>query len=150
MQNNLGGKAITSHHPHKTRKQPGKINLSPNDYITYLSDLLELIRRSGLGYGIGSQCIPSPTCADDMLALVSNPVDLQGIISLNEYWANAEHYRIHPTKSIITPFNFKESLHHLTENLAVDLNTPCPFWQSTSTKYLSHAHPGLPMVTHEL
>ena len=101
----------------------GKLT-SPDDYITYLSNLLELIRKSGLGYGIGSQCIPSPTCADDMLALASNPADLQGIISLIEYYANAEHYRIHPTKSMIIPFNSKESLHHsyLTENLSVDLN----------------------------
>ena len=101
----------------------GKLT-SPDDYITYLSNLLELIRKSGLGYSIGSQCIPSPTCADDMLALASDPADLQGIISLIEYYANAEHYRIHLTKSIIIPFNSKESLHHsyLTENLAVELN----------------------------
>ena len=50
----------------------------PDDYITYLNDLLELIRKSGLGYDNDSQCIPSLTC--DMLTLEPNPADLHGLI----------------------------------------------------------------------
>ena len=60
-----------------------------------------------LEYNIRSTCISTPTCADKMLMLATNIEELQAIIQLIEYYANAEHYNIHPTKSSVVLFNTK-------------------------------------------
>ena len=80
---------------------------SPDDYITNLTLLLDLIYQSGAGFHIVSIGIPSPTCADDMLAMATDMGDAQSLISLISYYANAEHYIIHPEKSVIVPFYVK-------------------------------------------
>ena len=97
---------------------------SPDDYITYLTPLLDLIYQSGAGFHIGSIGIPSPTCADDMLAMATDMGDAQSLISLIAYYANAEHYIIHPEKSVIVPFHVKSKaeLEHLTETRPVQIN----------------------------
>ena len=80
---------------------------SPDDYLTYLSDLLALTASTGLGYYLGSICVTTPTCADDMLVLDAQPEGLQATISLIEHYANAEHYTVHPIKSLVIPFNMR-------------------------------------------
>ena len=80
---------------------------SPDDYISHLHNLLEMTSEGDLGYNIGSTCVSTPTCADDMLILATNIEELQAVIQLIEYYANAEHYNIHPTKSSVVLFNTK-------------------------------------------
>ena len=58
---------------------------SPDDYLTYLCDLLALTASTGLGYYLGSICITTPTCADDMFVLDAQPEGLQATISLIEH-----------------------------------------------------------------
>ena len=79
----------------------------PDDYISHLHNLLEMTSEGDLGYNIGSTCISTPTYADDMLILATNIEELQVVIQLIEYYANAEHYNIHPTKSSVVLFNTK-------------------------------------------
>ena len=97
---------------------------SPDDYITYLTPLLDLIYQSGAGFHIGSIGIPSPTCADDMLAMATDMGDAQSLMSLISYYANAEHYVIHPEKSVIVPYHVKSKaeLEHLIETRPIQMN----------------------------
>ena len=76
------------------------------------------------GYHLGSICVTTPTCADDMLVLDSQPHGLQSTISIIEHYANAEHYIIHPVKSVIVPFNMKSQteLDHLRECGQIQVN----------------------------
>ena len=102
---------------------------SPDDYKLYLHNLLEMISASNTGFNVGSIPIPTPTCADDMLAISSNLEDLQTMVSFIAHYANEEHYTIHPVKSVVVPFNIrsKPELQHLVKEPPIDLNgTPLP------------------------
>ena len=112
----------------------GKLT-SPDDYISYLYNLMKNITSTGLGYYIGDTCISIPTCADDMMVLAPNLPELQVIMAMIEDYANAEQYNIHPTKSEIIPFNMKsdEGLTHLMSNSPVTLNgNPVPIKETTT------------------
>ena len=97
---------------------------SPDDYITYLTPLHDLIYQSGAGFHIGSISIPSPTCADDMLAMATDMGDAQSLMSLISYYANAEQNVIHPEKSVIVPYHMKSKaeLEHLIETRPIQMN----------------------------
>ena len=101
----------------------GKLT-SPDDYLSYLYQLMENLSSTGLGYYIGGFCVSSPTCADDMAVLAEDPYELQLLISIIEEYANAEHYTIHPVKSEILPFNVRSEGEraHLTENTSITIN----------------------------
>ena len=83
-----------------------------------------MILTSNTGFNIGSIPIPTPTCADDMLAISSNLQDLQTIFSFIANYANDEHYTIHPVKSVVVPFNIRlePELQHLMNEPPIDLN----------------------------
>ena len=97
---------------------------SPDDYKLYLHNLLEMISTSNTGFNIGSIPIPTPTCADDMLAISSNLEDLQTMVSFIAHYANEEHYTIHPVKSVVVPFYIrsKPELQNLMNEPPIDLN----------------------------
>ena len=80
---------------------------SPDDYKLYLHNLLKMISTSNTGFNIGSIPIPTPTCADDMLAISANLEDLQTKVSFIAHYANEEHNTILPVKSIVVPFNIR-------------------------------------------
>ena len=77
---------------------------SPDDYISHLHNLLEMTLDST---SVARVSTPTCTCADDMLILATNIEELQPIIQLIEYYTNAEHCNIHPTKSSVVLFNTK-------------------------------------------
>ena len=80
---------------------------SPEDYITYLDDNLQILDKSELGFHIGDISLISPTCADDIIILARSPLELQTLLSLVVTYANEEHYVIHPEKSVVIPFNIQ-------------------------------------------
>ena len=89
----------------------------------FLRDLMDILTKSGAGYYIGDTCVSFPTCADDMVALASNSQEMQTLISLIEYYANSEKYKIHPVKSEIVPFNIKNrELNNTIESNPFTLN----------------------------
>jgi hypothetical protein len=84
---------------------------SPDDYKSYIVDLLHNLKRTNAGFYIGSINVCSPTCADDMLVLSSSTFELQLLLLIIADYANSEHYIIHPDKSLILPLNVKSDLH---------------------------------------
>ena len=120
----ISWEGVKSENPFQILQGNGQGKLtSPDDYITFLRDLMDILTKSGAGYYIGDTCVSIPTCADDMVALASNSQDLQTLISLIEYYANSENYKIHPVKSEIVPFNIKNrDLNNTIENNPFSLN----------------------------
>ena len=59
-----------------------------------------------------------------MLILDTDPYSLQATLSMVTDYANKEHYVLHPTKSVVIPFNFKSKteLNHLKENIKIEIN----------------------------
>ena len=82
---------------------------SPEDYKTYLKNLLQISADTKLGFHIGTTCVSTPTCADDILVLSPDLEDLQAIVLLISQYANEEHYTIHPTKSVVAIYNPRSS-----------------------------------------
>ena len=76
----------------------GKI-LSTFNYKLYINDLLCQLSRSDFGSHVGTDYLGSPTCADDVILLADNIVDLQSQLSVVEDYASRERYIIHPDKS---------------------------------------------------
>jgi hypothetical protein len=79
---------------------------SSDDYKTYLLNLLNLLDKANVGFKIGSISIGHPTVADDMVLLTNSQLDGQIMLLLATYYANREHYVVHPEKSLILPINF--------------------------------------------
>ena len=126
-----GGKRSSNSIPILQGNGQGKLT-SPDDYITYLQHLMSTITDSGIGFYLGETCISVPTCADDMIALAKSPEELQSIINMIEEYANDEHYKIHPIKSEIIPFNMrnKEDVENLKSGNPFSLNNkPLPIKQ---------------------
>jgi hypothetical protein len=78
---------------------------SPDDYKTYLKDLLDMLEKTQMGCYIGDINLVSPTCADDMLVMARSMYHLQVLLQIIAAYANEEHYVIHPIKSLILPIN---------------------------------------------
>ena len=99
--------------------------LSPDDYITYLDDNLQIQDATSLGFHIGDIGFVSPTCADDMLILARSMFELQVLLYLVVNYANEEHYVIHPEKSVILPFNIQseQQLQHLVDTTPWEINS---------------------------
>ena len=117
-----GEKSKSSHQVLQGNGQ-GKVP-SPDDYLIYQCDILETVDKALTGYHIGSIPITTTTCADDMLILDTDPYSLQATLSMVTDYANEEHYVLHPTKSVVIPFNFKSKteLNHLKENIEIEIN----------------------------
>ena len=97
---------------------------SPDDYISYLDDNLQILDTSNLGFHIGSMGFVSPTCADDMLILARSMFELQVLLKLVATYANEEHYVIHPEKTVILPLNIQseQQIKHLEESMPWEIN----------------------------
>ena len=97
---------------------------SADDYKSYLLDLLNLLDKSNVGVQIGSISIGHPTVADDMVLLADSLVNAQIMLSLATFYANREHYTIHPEKSLVMPINFtsKAELEHFMSTKPLRIN----------------------------
>ena len=54
---------------------------------------------------MGDTSTSTPTCGDDMLIITTSAYELQVLLYIITNYANAEHYIIHPAKSMIILFN---------------------------------------------
>lgn len=83
--------------------------LSPVLYEAYINPLLNWYENKHLGFRIGSSHVASPSCADDIVLLSDDTVELQVMLNLQEHFANKESYFISETKSKLMVFNEKKS-----------------------------------------
>ena len=69
--------------------------LSPSLYKLYISDLLEGLREARMGLTIGSIYLGTPACADDVVLASSSTAELNGMIAVNDGYAERNRYEIH-------------------------------------------------------
>ncbi|CAG2189456.1 unnamed protein product [Mytilus edulis] len=89
-------------------KQPQHVNiqqgirqgakLSTLLYKRYNNTILNAITGSHLGAKIGTICVASPTCADD-IALLGEPHDIQAMLNIIEFHTKRDMVKINPEKS---------------------------------------------------
>ena len=80
--------------------------LSPTLYKLYVNNLLNSLKRSRLGTSIGTIYSGVPTCADDILLLSQDPVELQAMLDMCYDYSIDHKYQLHPTKSVVNHFCF--------------------------------------------
>lgn len=89
---------------------------SPSAYKIYINPLLQSMKLQGLGSYIGSIYCGTPTVADD-ICLASNDIhELQTMMSVQEKYANREHYKISSTKSSVVHFG------QPSDNIEIQIN----------------------------
>ncbi|CAG2184470.1 unnamed protein product [Mytilus edulis] len=67
-------------------------------YKRYNNTILNSITGSHLGAKIGTICVASPTCADD-IALLGEPQDIQAMLNIIEFHTKRDMVKINPEKS---------------------------------------------------
>ncbi|VDI00230.1 Hypothetical predicted protein [Mytilus galloprovincialis] len=67
-------------------------------YKRYNNTILNAITGSHLGAKIGTICVASPTCADD-IALLGEPQDIQAMLNIIEFHTKRDMVKINPEKS---------------------------------------------------
>ena len=73
--------------------------LSTRCYKAIINDLLNRLDDASQGYCIGNTYIGAPTCADDIILIARNPIELQSQLNTVADYAKQEHYQINPMKS---------------------------------------------------
>ena len=81
----------------------GKIT-STHSYKVYIDGLLHRLTHSGQGAYIGDIYIGSPTCADDIILVANNIIELQSQLNIVSDYTKRERYQIHPDKSKLIVF----------------------------------------------
>ena len=81
--------------------------LSTHNYKTYINDLLNELPCTHSGTEIGDMYTGAPTCADDVVLMANNTLDLQIQADIVSSYARRERYQIHPDKSHLVTFNLK-------------------------------------------
>ena len=81
--------------------------LSTHNYKTYINDLLDELTCTHSGTEIGDVYTGAPTCADDVVLMANNTLDLQIQADIVSSYARRERYQIHPDKSHLVTFNLK-------------------------------------------
>lgn len=81
--------------------------LSTHNYKTYIDDLLHELTLCHSGTEIGDSYTGAPTCADDVVLMAYNSLDLQTQADIVSSYARRERYRIHPDKSHLITYNLK-------------------------------------------
>ncbi|VDI17850.1 Hypothetical predicted protein [Mytilus galloprovincialis] len=69
-------------------------------YKRYNNTILNSITGSHLGAKIGTICVASPTCADD-IALLGEPQDIQAMLNIIEFHTKRDMVKINPEKSVV-------------------------------------------------
>ncbi|VDI58044.1 Hypothetical predicted protein [Mytilus galloprovincialis] len=100
-------------------------------YKRYNNTILNAITGSHLGAKIGTICVASPTCADD-IALLGEPQDIQAMLNIIEFHSKRDMVKINPEKSEVLctskgkkQINRVDKLKHLgiTRNVKSKVNT---------------------------
>ena len=83
-------------------KQGG--GLSPDLYKWYIFELLESLKEDKLGLHIGNIYLGTPTCADDVFFMSTEPTgnEMQAMLNISVNYAASHQWEIHPTKSTAT------------------------------------------------
>ena len=76
--------------------------MSTDLFKLHLNNLLHQIQISDLGFYIGHLYIGSPTCADDMSAMMVDGHKMQAMLDICNEYSDMHHYNIHPIKSVLT------------------------------------------------
>ena len=69
--------------------------LSPSLYKLYISDLLDGMRTARMGLTIGTIYLGTPACADDVILASSSKTELNGMIGVNDAFAERNRYELH-------------------------------------------------------
>ena len=96
--------------------------ISPSAYKMFLNPLLDLYSSNSLGLQIGNVYLGSPACADDLLFLAKTATELQEMIFVQEFYANAERYDVSDTKTKVFIANSVVSNETWNENSTFVLN----------------------------
>ena len=81
--------------------------LSTHNYKTYINALLDELTSLHSGTSIAHVYTGAPTCADDVVLMANNILDLQTQADLVTSYARRERYQIHPDKSYLISYNLK-------------------------------------------
>lgn len=73
--------------------------LSTHLYKIYINELLLELERHDLGISIGNTYTGCPTCADDIVLLSSNQIELQEMLHAVDGYSKDHQFKLHPTKS---------------------------------------------------
>jgi hypothetical protein len=76
----------------------GGITSAPS-YKVYTNKLLDQLQDQKIGYAIGTNYIPAPTCADDIAIITSDPVEGQVLLNVVHQYSIDHRYMINPSKS---------------------------------------------------
>lgn len=79
--------------------------LSTHLYKLYVKNLLLELENNSLGSHLGNIFVGSPTCADDVALLSSDPDELQLMFDVIARYANQHQYNIHPSKTKVLGSN---------------------------------------------
>ena len=74
--------------------------MSTHNYKMYVNNLLLQLTNSQSGAKIGETFIGAPTCADDIILMAADLVELQTQINIVSDYADRERYHIHPDKAV--------------------------------------------------
>ena len=88
--------------------------LSTSLYKCYNNAILDSVAESGLGSYIGTACVATPTCADDILVLAKSEPELQGIVDIIYHHTQRDLVKINPQKSELV-------CHHTKQDIKVNL-----------------------------
>ncbi|CAC5400495.1 unnamed protein product [Mytilus coruscus] len=79
--------------------------ISADLYKLYVNPLLNILCETGLGGQIGDIGCCAPTCADDVVIISNNPLELQILINIAANFSKREGYMLQPTKSVVLPIS---------------------------------------------
>jgi hypothetical protein len=79
--------------------------LSTDLYKVYVNPLLDILSNSGLGGKIGNINCCAPICADDVVLIANNPIDIQTMVDIAVDFSKREAYLLQPQKSVVIPIN---------------------------------------------
>jgi hypothetical protein len=84
--------------------------LSTHLYKVYINELLLDLERHDLGISIGNAYPSCPSCADDIVLLASNQIELQEMLHVVDGYSKDHQFKIHLTKSktILNPSSKKD------------------------------------------
>ena len=92
--------------------------MSTHLYKIFVEDLLVELEKNATGFSLGDIYCGTPTCADDIALISSDPAELQIMLNTIGRYANQHHYNIHPTKSKVICYGSAKNLRTNTWNLS--------------------------------
>lgn len=109
--------------------------LSPLLYITFIDELMKILRNKDLGCKLLGRYSGLVVLADDVALLSSSPSELQAMLDVVDSYTKRWRYKINPSKSCVITFN----------NKGKNMSQP-PLWKlghDTVPSVLQHPHLGI-------